>query len=68
MIENLVTFFGEQGRRYAEVCLLVTCVVPTMYVVDMIDEMSGSHLTKFFTTEEEAEKVAMDYAFKGETE
>jgi len=64
MINELVTFFGAQGHRHAELLFLASCVVTPMYIVDFF---SGEKclLTKFFNTEEEAEEAAMKYAFDG---
>ena len=64
MINELVTFFGAQGHRHAELLFLASCVVTPMYIVDFF---SGENclLTKFFNTEEEAEEAAMKYAFDG---
>lgn len=65
MIEDIVTFFGEQGHRMAEIGFLATCVVTPFYIVDFINNVTGSHFTKFFNTEEEAEEAAKNYAFEG---
>ena len=64
MIQDIVTFFGAQGHRMAEIGFLASCVVTPFWVVDFIqDEVTV--LTKFFTTEEEAEEAAKDFAFEG---
>ena len=65
MIQEIVTFFGAQGHRIAEIGFLATCVVTPFYIVDFIDNATGSKLTKFFNTEEEAEEAAKKYAFEG---
>jgi hypothetical protein len=64
MIQEMVTFFGEQGHRMAQIGFLATCVVTPFWIVDFIEE-ERTILTKFFTTEEEAEQAAIDYAFEG---
>ena len=58
MIHELVTFFGEQGQRMAQIGFLATCVVTPFWIVDFIQE-EQTILTKFFTTEEEAEEAAI---------
>ena len=65
MIQEIVTFIGAQGHRIAEIGFLATCVVTPFYIVDFIDDATGSKLTKFFNTEEEAEEAAKKYAFEG---
>jgi hypothetical protein len=65
MIQEMVTFFGEQGHRMAQIGFLATCVVTPFWIVDFIEE-ERTILTKFFTTEEEAEAAAIKYAFEGE--
>jgi hypothetical protein len=65
MINELVTFFGAQGHRYAEIGFLASCVVVPMWIVDMVDDIAGTRFTMFFQTEEEAEEAAMKYAFDG---
>lgn len=65
MIQEIVTFFGAQGHRMAEIGFLATCVVTPFYIVDFIDNATGSKLTKFFSSEEEAEEAAKKYAFEG---
>jgi hypothetical protein len=67
MINEIVTFMGAQGNRIAEIGFLASCVVTPFYVVDMIDNITGSCLTKFFETEEAAEEAAKKFAFEGET-
>jgi hypothetical protein len=64
MIQELVTFFGEQGQRMAQIGFLATCVVTPFWVVDFIQE-EKTILTKFFYTEEEAEEAAIKFAFEG---
>jgi hypothetical protein len=65
MIQDIVTFMGDQGHRIAEIGFLATCVVTPFYIVDFIDTVTGSQLTKFFTNEEEAEEAAKKFAFEG---
>lgn len=65
MIQDIVTFFGAQGHRIAEIGFLATCVVAPFYIVDFIDTVTGSKFTKFFETEEAAEDAAKKYAFDG---
>jgi hypothetical protein len=65
MIQDIVTFMGDQGHRIAEIGFLATCVVTPFYIVDFIDTVTGSQLTKFFTSEEEAEEAAKKFAFEG---
>ena len=64
MIQEIVTFFGAQGHRMAEIGFLATCVVTPFWIVDFIQD-EQTILTKFFTTEEEAEEAAKDFAFDG---
>lgn len=66
MITELVTFFGEQGHRHAQLLFLATCVAAP-YAVDFFNE-DDCFLTKFFLNEEEAEKAAMLFAFEGKIE
>lgn len=66
MINEIVTFIGAQGNRIAEIGFLATCVVTPFYVVDMIDKLTGSQLTRFFDSEEAAEEAAKKFAFDGE--
>jgi hypothetical protein len=65
MINELVTFIGAQGHRYAEIAFLASCVVAPMWIVDMVDEIAGTRFTLFFQTEEDAEEAAVKYAFDG---
>ena len=65
MIQEIVTFMGAQGQRIAEIGFLATCVVTPFYIVDFIDTVTGSKLTKFFNNEEEAEEAAKLFAFDG---
>jgi hypothetical protein len=65
MIQDMVTFFGAHGHRMAEIGFLASCVVTPFYIVDFIDNTTGSQLTKFFSSEEEAEAAAKMYAFEG---
>jgi len=65
MIQDIVTFMGSQGQRIAEIGFLATCVVTPFYIVDFIDNVTGSQITKFFFTEEEAEEAAKQFAFDG---
>jgi hypothetical protein len=64
MIQEIVTFFGAQGHRMAEIGFLATCVVTPFWVVDFIQD-EATILTKFFTSEEEAEEAAKNFAFDG---
>jgi hypothetical protein len=66
MIDEIVTFMGAQGHRISEIGFLASCMVTPFYVVEMIDDVTGLQLTKFFETEEEAEKAAKLFAFDGE--
>ena len=68
MIQEIVTFIGAQGHRYAEIAFFASCVVVPMYIVDMVDDVTGNRLTKFFETEEAAEEAAKQFAFEGKTE
>ena len=65
MIEQLVSFFGAQGHRHADILFVASCIVAP-YVVDFFKE-SDLFKTEFYNTEEEAEAAAMKYAF-GENE
>jgi hypothetical protein len=65
MIDQIVTFFGNNGHRMAEIGFLASCVVTPFYIVDFIDNTTGSQLTKFFNSEEEAEEAAKKFAFEG---
>jgi hypothetical protein len=65
MIDQIVTFFGANGHRMAEIGFLASCVVTPFYIVDFFDNKTGSQLTKFFSSEEEAEEAAKKYAFEG---
>jgi hypothetical protein len=64
MIQEIVTFFGAQGHRMAEIGFLATCVVTPFWVVDFIQD-EATILTRFFTSEEEAEEAAKNFAFDG---
>ena len=64
MINEMVTFFGEQGHRMAQIGFLASCVVTPFWIVDFV-EHERTILTKFFTTEEEAEEAATKFAFEG---
>lgn len=65
MIQDIVTFMGAQGQRIAEIGFLATCVVTPFYIVDFVNTVTGDQLTKFFSTEEEAEEAAKKFAFDG---
>ena len=65
MIQDIVTFMGAQGHRIAEIGFLASCVVTPMWIVDMIDDITGTRITKFFDTEQEAEDAAKLFAFDG---
>ena len=64
MINEIVTFFGAQGHRQAEILFLASCVTTPLWIVDFISEET-CFLTKFFTSEEEAQLAATNYAFDG---
>lgn len=64
MIQEIVTFFGAQGHRMAEIGFFATCVVAPFWIVDFIQDES-TILTKFFSSEEEAEEAAKKFAFDG---
>ena len=64
MINEMVTFFGEQGHRMAQIGFLASCVATPFWIVDFI-EQEKTILTKFFQTEEEAEEAATKFAFEG---
>jgi hypothetical protein len=68
MIQDIVTFFGAQGQRYAEIAFFASCVVTPLWIVDMVDDIAGTKFTMFFQTEEDAENAAMKYAFDGVVE
>jgi hypothetical protein len=55
---RIVTFMGEMGKRIASIGMR-----HELYEIEM--ECNGVKLTKFVKTEEEAEEVAKDFAFKG---
>lgn len=65
MIQELVSFFGAQGHRHADILFVASCIMAP-YVVDFFKE-SDLFKTEFYNTEEEAEEAARKYAF-GETE
>jgi hypothetical protein len=65
MIQELVSFFGAQGHRHADILFVASCIMAP-YVVDFFKE-SDLFKTEFYNTEEEAEEAAKKYAF-GETE
>jgi hypothetical protein len=65
MIEQLVSFFGAQGHRHADILFVASCIMAP-YIVDFFKE-SDLFKTEFYNTEEEAEADAMKYAF-GENE
>ncbi len=64
MIQEIVSFFGAQGHRHADILFVASCIVAP-YIVDYFNE-SDLFKTEFFSTEEEAEAAAKKYAF-GET-
>jgi hypothetical protein len=66
MINEIVTFFGEQGHRQAAVCFFATGITMP-WIVDFIED-ERCFLTKFFNTEEEANNAATLYAFEGKVE
>ena len=53
MINEIVSFFGAQGHRHAEILFVASCVM-SPYIVDFFSE-SDLFKTEFFATEEEAE-------------
>ena len=55
---RIVTFMGEMGKRIASIGMR-----NDLYEIEM--ENNGIKLTKFVTSEEEAETVAKDFAFGG---
>jgi hypothetical protein len=61
MINEIVSFFGAQGHRHAEILFVASCVM-SPYIVDFFKE-SDLFKTEFFATEEEAEEAAKKYAF-----
>jgi hypothetical protein len=61
MINEIVSFFGAQGHRHAEILFVASCVM-SPYIVDFFKE-SDLFKTEFFATEEEAEEAAKQYAF-----
>lgn len=61
MINEIVSFFGAQGHRHAEIMFVASCVM-SPYIVDFFKE-SDLFKTEFFATEEEAEEAAKKYAF-----
>lgn len=61
MINEIVSFFGAQGHRHAEIMFVASCVM-SPYIVDFFSE-SDLFKTEFFATEEEAEAAAKKYAF-----
>jgi hypothetical protein len=61
MIEQLVSFFGAQGHRHADILFVASCIMAP-YVVDFFKE-SDLFKTEFYNTEEEAEEAAKKYAF-----
>jgi len=61
MINEIVSFFGAQGHRHAEIIFVASCVM-SPYIVDFFKE-SDLFKTEFFATEEEAEEAAKKYAF-----
>lgn len=64
MIQDIVTFMGAQGHRWADIAFFATCVVSPFYIVDFVNE-GITTVTKFFDTEEEAETAAKLFAFDG---
>ena len=66
MITEFVTFFGNYGHRYSEVIFVASCVV-TPWLVDMFEDGKLVQ-TIFIESLEQAEKMAMDFAFEGKTD
>ena len=63
MITEFVTFFGNYGHRYAEVIFVASCVTAP-WLVDLF-ENDKLIKTFFIETEEEAERLATEFAFEG---
>ena len=63
MITEFVTFFGNYGQRYSEVIFVASCVAAP-WLVDFFEEGKLVQ-TIFIETLEQAEKLAMDFAFEG---
>lgn len=61
MIQEIVSFFGAQGHRHADILFVASCIVAP-YIVDFFNE-SDLFKTEFYLTEEEAEEAAKKYAF-----
>jgi len=61
MIQEIVSFFGAQGHRHADILFVASCIVAP-YIVDFFNE-SDLFKTEFYATEEEAEEAARKYAF-----
>jgi hypothetical protein len=61
MIQEIVSFFGAQGHRHADILFVASCIVAP-YVVDFFME-SNLFKTEFYASEEEAEAAAMKFAF-----
>ena len=55
---RIVTFMGEMGKRVASIGMR-----NDLYEIEM--ECGDDKLTKFVSSEEEAEEVAKDFAFGG---
>ena len=66
MIEQLVSFFGANGHRHADILFVASCIMAP-YVVDFFKE-SDLFKTEFYATEEEAEAAAMKFAFGDQQE
>lgn len=63
MITEFVTFVGNYGARYAEVIFVASCVTAP-WLVDLFEE-DKLIKTIFLQTEEEAERIATEFAFEG---
>ena len=63
MITEFVTFFGNYGQRYAEVIFVASCV-SSPWLVDLFED-NVLIKTLFLSSEEEAEKLATEFAFEG---
>jgi len=61
--ENVISFFGKQGKRYAQVYDIGTEV--GSFAVDLYDEDVFLE-TKYYETNEQADKMAQKFAFNGE--
>ena len=63
MITEFVTFFGNYGHRYSEVIFVASCVAAP-WLVDLFEEGKLVE-TLFLESLEQAEELAMKFAFEG---